>query len=627
VTTLRAVLAGAQEHRLVRQEKAKSVYRWALGYLGPHRKTLIIFGLIAIAEIISGLLLPWPLKFIVDHALGNEPASGFLAGVVDSLGANRLAMLSLGCASYLVIHYSREFIAVTHTQMALSIGQHLIFDLRQQLFAHLQSLSLRDHLKRRTGETIYHIENDSYCVENLTVGGLVPLASSAASLAAMFLILLGVNWQVALLAVLVVPYLYWVNEYYYKRIVDYSERVKMMEAGVIDLFHEVFNSIRVVKAFGREQHEQQRFKDRGSTTLDERVKLTLQESLYAAMISLVTTGGTALILFVGGYNVYRQHMSVGDLLVALAYLGSVFGPLVTMSHTLGTVQASVASGRRVMCTLSTKPEVQNRPDAIDARDLRGRIEFRNVSFRYDDGSPVLSGVSFAAELGQMVALVGLTGAGKTSLVSLIPRFYDANSGKVLVDGRDVRDYRLHSLREQVSVVLQDPLLFSDTIADNIRYGRLDATDEEVVAAAKAAYAHEFIMRKEQGYRTQIGGERGIHLSGGERQRISIARSFLKNAPILILDEPTSSLDARAESSIFRSLRELMTDRTTIVIAHRLSTVRDADKIVVLDEGKIIGEGRHDELLLRVPLYRDLCARLAMANPSNETRELSDAEIA
>src|SRR5215475_11362300 len=606
----------------MKQEKPKGVYRWALGYLRPYRKRLFIFLFISVVEIVSGLLLPWPMKFIVDHALGSEPASGLMAGVIGFLGANRVAMLALGCAAYLIFHYSSEFISVAHTQMQQSIGQRLIFDLRRQMFGHMQSLSLRYHLKRGPGETIYHIENDSYCVESLSLGGVLPMISSAVTLGAMFLVLLRINWQVALLSLLVVPFLLWVNNHYSERIVDRSERVKTLEAGLINLFHEVFTSIRVVKAFGRESHEQQRFKDQGSTTLDERIKLTLQESLYAAMINVVTTGGTALILFVGGYYVYLGDMTVGDLLVALTYLGSVFGPLVTMSHTLGAVQASVASARRVLRTLQTEPELRDRPEAIEAGRLRGHIQFRDVYFHYDDESPVLEVVSFEAEPGQMIALIGLTGAGKTSLVSLIPRFYDVIAGQSLVDGRDVRDYKLRSLRDQVSIVLQEPVLFTGTIIENIRYGRLDATDEEVVAAARAAYAHDFIMSKENGYQTKLGGDEGIYLSGGERQRVSIARAFLKNSPILIMDEPTSSLDARAEASIFETMRDLMAERTTIVIAHRLSTVRDADKILVLDGGRIIDEGRHEELLQRVPLYRELCARLTMGNiPEGQEDEM------
>src|SRR5215470_7025984 len=395
----------------MKQEKPRGVYRWALGYLRPYRKRLFIFLFISGVEIVSGLLLPWPMKFIVDHALGGELASGLMAYAISFLGANRVAMLALGCAAYLVLHYASEFISVAHTQMQQSIGQRLVFDLRRQMFAHLQSLSLRYHLKRGPGETIYHIENDSYCVESLSLGGVLPMISSAVTLGAMFIVLLRINWQVALLSLLVVPFLLWVNNYYSERIVDRSEHVKTLEAGLINLFHEVFTSIRVVKAFGREPHEQQRFKEQGAMTLDARIKLTLQESLYAAMINVVTTGGTALILFVGGYNVYRQQMTIGDLLVALTYLGSVFGPLVTMSHTFGSVQASVASARRALRTLQTEPELRDRPGAVEAGQLRGHIQFRDVHFRYDDEAPVLEGVSFDAEPGQMIALVGLTGAG------------------------------------------------------------------------------------------------------------------------------------------------------------------------------------------------------------------------
>jgi ABC-type multidrug transport system fused ATPase/permease subunit len=597
----------------MKQEKPERIYRWALSYLRPYRRRLSILLLITGAEIISGLLLPWPLKFIVDHALGDRPAPGWLANLTGLFGGGGVTLLILGCVAYLVFHYASEFISVAHTQMQQSIGQRLVFDLRQRLFAHLQSLSLRYHLKRGTGETIYHIENDSYCVESLTLGGVLPLASAAVTLGSMFAVLLAINWQVALLSLIVAPFLLWVNRHYSDRIVDAAERVKNLEAGVINFFHEVFSSVRVVKAFAREPHEQRRFKDKGESTLDARIKLTMQESLFAAMINVVTTGAAAIILFAGGYNVYRQRMSVGDLLVALNYLAAVFGPLVTMSHTFGAVQASVASARRVIRTLQTEPEIQDRPGAVEARRLSGHVEFRDVRFHYDDESPVLKGVSLEARPGQMIALVGLTGAGKTSLVSLIPRFYDVISGQALLDGRDVRDYKLRSLRDQVSIVLQDPALFSGTIADNIRYGRLDATDEEVIAAAKAAYAHDFIMGKPEGYATKLGSEDGTQLSGGERQRLAIARAFLKRAPILILDEPTSSLDARAESSIFAALRQLMAECTTIVIAHRISTVMDADRILVLDGGRIVGEGRHEELLRTTPLYRELCEKLAMGN--------------
>jgi ABC-type multidrug transport system fused ATPase/permease subunit len=305
-------------------------------------------------------------------------------------------------------------------------------------------------------------------------------------------------------------------------------------------------------------------------------------------------------------------MSVGELLVAMSYVSSVFEPLSSMSRTVGKLQGAIASARRVLRTLESQPEIHDKPGAIAAPPLHGRIEFSDVSFRYESERPVLEHINFLAEPGQTVAIVGLTGAGKTTLVSLITRFYDVSTGQILVDGRDQRDYTVRSLREQIAIVLQDPLLLSGTISDNIRYGRLDATDAEVQAAARAAYADDFIQRLPRRYDTRLGdGDDGVQLSGGERQRVSIARALLRNAPILILDEPTSSLDARAEAHIFDALRTLMQNRTTFVIAHRLSTVRHADKILVLDGGRVAGFGNHEENLESVPLYKELCERLAV----------------
>jgi ABC-type multidrug transport system fused ATPase/permease subunit len=305
-------------------------------------------------------------------------------------------------------------------------------------------------------------------------------------------------------------------------------------------------------------------------------------------------------------------MSVGELLVAMSYLSSVFQPLSSMSRTLGRVQNALASARRVQRTFRDEPEVSDLPGAVAAPRLQGRVELADVSFSYTPGRPVLEHISFVAEPGETVAIVGLTGAGKTTLVSLISRFFDPSSGVVRVDGHALTEYTVRSVREQVGLVLQDPVLMSGSVADNIRYGRLDASQSEVEAAAKAAYAHDFIMQLPQGYATQLGARKhGTQLSGGERQRVSIARALLRDAPILILDEPTSSLDARAEAHIFEALRTLMHHRTTFVIAHRLSTVRHADKIVVVDAGRVIGIGKHEENMLHIPLYRELCQRLAV----------------
>jgi ABC-type multidrug transport system fused ATPase/permease subunit len=339
-------------------------------------------------------------------------------------------------------------------------------------------------------------------------------------------------------------------------------------------------------------------------------------------VGTVTILGTALVLVVGGRHVMRGEMTVGDLTVVLAYLGAVYGPLSSIAHTTGQVQGAVAGARRVRAMLAMTPEEDHPADALAADGIRGHVRFEGVGFSYPDGTAVLHDITFEAHPGEMVALVGLTGAGKTTLVSLIPRFYNPTSGQVLIDGIDHRRYRLSSLRERIAIVLQDPILFSGTIADNLRYGRLDASEAEVEEAARAAHAHEFIVRLPKKYATEVA-EAGAGLSGGERQRLNVARAILKDAPILILDEPTSSLDAISEEIVFAALRRLRAGRTTLVIAHRLSTVRDADRILVLDRGRIVAQGRHHELLQSSQLYRRMCARLSLGRSLDEPETVDE----
>jgi ABC-type multidrug transport system fused ATPase/permease subunit len=584
------------------------LYRWALSYLRPYRGSVWLLLLVSAAEVMLGLLRPWPLKWIVDYVL--QPNRGPAPLHLPEFGVE--TALILGCVAYLVANGAAELMSAWHTQLQVTLGQRLVVDLRQQMFSHLQSLSLRFHLRRGTGDTIYHIENDSYCVESLSLSGVLPMAIASVTLGAMFFVLWNMNWQLAVASLAVLPALFLVNRSFMERMIARSEQLKEIESRGISFVQEVFSAIRVVKAFGREAHEADRFRVQGENIVAAKTRLSWHESFYGAAINLVTSSGTALVLFLGGRQVIGGEMTVGDLLVAMSYLASLFEPLSSMSRTVGKLQGAIASSRRVLRTLESQPEIHDRPGAITAPRLTGRVEFADVSFGYDSERPVLDRINFVAEPGQTIAIVGLTGAGKTTLVSLITRFYDVSAGRVTIDGRDMRDYAVKSLREQIAIVLQDPLLLSGTVADNIRYGRLDASDAEVEAAARAAYAHDFIMRLPRGYDTRLGeGDDGVQLSGGERQRVSIARALLRNAPILILDEPTSSLDARAEAHIFEALRGLMLGRTTFVIAHRLSTVRHADKILVLDGGRVVGFGRHEENLESVPLYRELCERLAV----------------
>jgi ABC-type multidrug transport system fused ATPase/permease subunit len=469
---------------------------------------------------------------------------------------------------------------------------------------------------------VYRIDVDSYSIENLVMSGLIPLATSIVSLVVMFVILVRLDLTVALLSLSIVPFLLLYMRSYTRTVATQMEHVKALESKLIERLYEVFSAIRLVKSFAREPHEKRRYTTFGHEVMHARIAITWRESLFWVVVSTITILGTALVLIVGGVQVLRGGLTVGELTVAIAYLGAVYGPLSTIAHTAGTLQGAVTGAKRVRSVLAMAPETIDAPNAIDAAGVQGEITFENVTFAYPDGTQVLDDISFTARPGEMIALVGLTGAGKTTLVSLIPRFYDTTVGRVLVDGLDVRSYRLRSLRERIAIVLQDPVLFAGTIADNLRYGRLDATDAEVEEAARAAHAHDFVSHLPKRYDTPIA-EAGGGLSGGERQRLSVARAILKNAPILILDEPTSSLDAISEEIVFAALRRLRAGRTTIVIAHRLSTVRDADRILVLDGGRIAAQGRHAELLQTSRLYRRMCARLSVGRSLDEPESVDE----
>ncbi|HJZ71950.1 MAG TPA: ABC transporter ATP-binding protein, partial [Vicinamibacterales bacterium] len=477
-------------------------------------------------------------------------------------------------------------------------------------------------LTTSTADTVYRVDVDAYSIENLIMSGLFPLATAICALTVMFGVLLRMNATIALLSLTVVPFLFMCLRYYTSTLVNREERVKELESALLSRLYETFGAIRLVKSFSRESHELRRYTDAGETTMKARIAITWQSSLFSVVVSTITILGTALVVIVGGSQVMKGQLTIGELTVVISYLAAVYGPLSSIAHTTGQLQGALAGTRRVRAMFALMPETVDAPDAVDASGVKGEIRVENVGFLYPNGKEVLRDIAFTAKPGEMVALVGLTGAGKTTLVSLIPRFYDATVGRVTVDGVDVRKYKVRSLRERISIVLQDPVLFQGTIADNLRYGRLEATREEIEEAARAAHAHEFIARLPKGYDTTIA-EAGGGLSGGERQRLSIARAILKDAPILILDEPTSSLDAISEEIVFAAIRRLRAGRATIVIAHRLSTVRDADRILVLDGGRIAAQGRHEELLEASDLYRRMCARLSVGKSLDDPETVDE----
>jgi ABC-type multidrug transport system fused ATPase/permease subunit len=437
----------------------------------------------------------------------------------------------------------------------------------------------------------------------------------------MFAILVRLDLTLALLSLVVVPFLWMALRYYTGKMVDRAERVKALESSLVERMYEILSSIKVVKSFARERHELGRFRAAGDDTMRARLRLTWQESLFSVVVSAITLSGTALVLGVGGLHVLQGTLTVGSLLVVIAYLAAVYNPLSSIAHTTGSLQQAVVSARRVRETMSLTPEPFDVAGARDASAITGDIRFEKVGFAYDDRI-ILHDVSLVARPGELVALVGLTGAGKTTLASLLPRFFEPSAGRITIDGVDVRDYDLRSLRERIALVPQEPVLFAGSVADNIRYGRLDASQADVEAAARAAHVHAFVERLPHGYDSLVA-EAGATLSGGERQRLGIARALLKDAPILILDEPTSSLDSISEEIVFDALRRLRAGRTTLVIAHRLSTIRDAARILVLHDGHVVAQGTHDELMQSNELYRRMCARLSVGRSLDEPESVDE----
>ncbi|MEP7116427.1 MAG: ABC transporter ATP-binding protein [Acidobacteriota bacterium] len=600
-----------------------SLLAWTLSFLRPYRGRVAAMLGLAVVEVGFGALAPWPLKAVVDNVFGRQPLPGPLQAFVQAtVGDNITTLLLLVVGAGLLLQLMNEAVLMLHTQLMVTTGQSILYDLRARLLDHLLALGLRHHVTTRTADSVYRLEADCYCVNDLAIGGIFPLTTAALKLTVMFVILARLDLALALLSLCVVPFLYACLRYYSTRMVDRAERVKQSESTLVERMYEILSSIRVVKSFAREPYELGRFRQLGEATKGARLRLTWQESFFALALSAITLVGTALILTVGGMHVLDGRLSVGGLLVVLAYLSAVYNPLSSIAHTTGSLQQAVVSARRVREIFAIMPETSDAAAGRDAAHIHGDLRFEDVSFAYDQHRVILDRISFAARRGEMVAIVGLTGAGKTTLASLIPRFFAPTSGRVLIDGVEVSDYSLRSLRERIALVPQEAVLFGGTIADNIRYGRLDATEAEVEAAATAAHVDPFVARLPLGYQTPLA-EAGGTFSGGERQRLGIARALLKDARILILDEPTSSLDAISEEAVFSALRTLRAGRTTIVIAHRLSTIRDADRILVLHEGRLIAQGTHDQLLATNELYARMCARLSVGRSLDEPETVDE----
>jgi ATP-binding cassette, subfamily B, bacterial len=573
-----------------------------LRYLRPHWRLAVASVVVTLVGAMAALLAPWPLKIVVDNVLEKHPLTSVL-GRFPALAHDRVELLLVAVAGGLCIALLTNGLTVINNYVNTKIEQFITLDFRSHLFLHAQRMSLAFHDRRRSGMLIYMINSQGDAPAGLII--TIPmLAESALTLLGMFYISFRMDWQLALISLAVVPFLYYSVGYYATHIQERLQQVMGLEMESLSVIHESLSMMRVIVAFGREEHEHRRFRQQTVKAVAARVKVTLRQTLFSLVVNMTTAVGSSLVLGFGAYHVIQGKLTMGDMLVVIAYIAAVYKPLETISYTLGSLQNRFVNLKAAFELLDTEPEIRDTPRARTLDACRGHVVYQNVEFSYSGRTDTLKDASFEAKPGQVIGIVGPTGAGKSTLVSLLPRFYDPKGGRILLDGVDTKDLALKSLRDQVSIVLQEPLLFSGTIAENIRYGRLEAGESEIIAAAKAANAHDFIMRLPQQYQTMLG-ERGAAVSGGERQRISVARAFLKNAPILILDEPTSSVDSKTEAVILEALDRLMAGRTTFMIAHRLSTLHEADHILVLSHGRIIEQGTQQELLALDGLYKQL----------------------
>jgi len=556
-----------------------------------------------LASTAFGLLQPWPMKILVDHVLGRQPMAEPLARAAEFLpgGGSERALLVWIVLAGLVIFAVNSLTDVLLTWTWIRVGQRMVYNLAGDLFAHIQRRSLIFHGRNPVGDSLSRITGDSWCVYKLVDALLFAPAVAVVMMIGMVVLMLSVDARLTLLALAVAPFMAG-SSFLLRGPLRAAVRARReIESHIQSHLQRTLSGVQVVQAFTQEERERQRFGQLTEEALRVQRRTTLLANLRGLASGLIATLGTGSVLWLGAHHVLNGSLSLGSLLMFLAYLASLQGHLKTFTALYTTLQEVGVGTERVLDVLESDHEVTDRPGAVPLSPVRGHVRLEGVTFGYEPDRPVLRAVSLDIPAGQVVAVVGATGAGKTTLVSLVPRFFDPWQGRVLVDGHDIRDVQLKSLRSQVGLVLQEPFLFPFTIAENIAYGRPGASRTEIEAAARAANLHDFIERLPRGYETMVG-ERGATLSGGERQRLSIARALLKDAPILLLDEPTSALDAHTERLVLEALEHLMKGRTTFIIAHRLSTVRNADRILVLQEGAIVETGTHRELLARQGVY-------------------------
>ena len=576
-----------------------------ISLIRPHWKALSLAFVAVLGQTFSDVLEPWPIKIVIDNILQSKKLPGWLAGSVSgAFGQNKLAVLNFAVAAVAGIAVVGAISSYVEKYLTTSVSQWVTHDLRRTLYNHIQRLSLAEYDKTQTGDLISRVTSDINAVQDFINSALLGIVVNVLTLVGMAGVMFYINWRFTLIALSIAPALFAVVYYLTRRIKKASREVRKKESELVSVVQEVLTSVRVVKAFAREDFEVTRFESQSLENVETALEARSIKAKLSPIVDVMVAAGTCLVLAYGARLALTGQISAGVLVVFLLYLGKMYKPMRDLSKSTDTVSKAVVGYERIEEVLDIEARVRDLPGARKAPRFKGKIEFDHVNFAYDDKIPVLKDLSFETEAGQVAAIVGPSGVGKTTIISLIPRLYDPQSGTIKIDGVDIRRYKLKSLREQISFVLQETLLFHTSVWENIAYGKPDASPDQIIRAAKEANAHEFIVQLSEGYGTMVG-ERGVTLSGGQRQRIAIARAIVRNTPILVLDEPTTGLDSSSEQAVIEALERLMKGKTCIVVAHHLSTIRHADVIFVVKESELVEKGTHDQLLATVGLYAEL----------------------
>ena len=574
--------------------------------LRPYRGKLLIILAAMLVETGMSLANPWPLKIIIDNVVGNHKLPHALDEIIRPMleHGNKLQVAALAALAFVAIALVGALASYIDNYYTESVGQWVAHDLRMRTYHHLQRLSLGFYNTHQTGALLSTITTDIETIQDFASSATLDILIDMLTIVSMLGLMFWLNWDFTLIAVAVTPFMLFFISRFKMAVKKATHQVRKEESEIVAVVQQGLESMQVVEAFGRQDMEQQALAEVSQATVTAALKARKVKSLLSPIVTITVAFCTAIVLWRGASLILRDVMTIGALTVYLSYLNKFFKPVKDLATTTNAIAQAAVGVERVQAILETDTILPERPDAFEPRFLKGDISFEHVAFGYSADAPVLKDVNFKIEAGQLVGVVGPTGSGKSTVVSLIPRFYDATAGSVKIDGRDVREYKVNPLREQIGYVLQDTVLFRGTILENIAFGRPNATREEIVDAARLANADEFIQKMPKGYDTLVG-ERGSTLSGGQRQRIGIARVMVRNSPILLLDEPTAALDSESEKLVIEALERLMKGRTVITIAHRLSTIRDANKIIVISGGVVAESGNHDELMALNGIYADL----------------------